>query len=118
MMRRQRAVRVGVVVALMLAHTAPAAAEVGSYTWNGDPIRKLGRGLANAASGVLEIPLAMSRIGREEGPMAGTFLGLCYGFGAAVTRMGVGIIEVATFPFPLPEVGYGPILEPEFLLHS
>lgn len=85
--------------------------------WNGDPVRKLGRGLANTFGGILEIPLGIERVSAVEGPVAGVSTGLLYGLGAAVTRMAVGVGEVLTFVFPLPEVGYGPILKPEFLLN-
>ncbi len=81
------------------------------------PIRKLSRGLANAFGGVLEIPLTISDVGKEEGPLAGMTWGLFVGFGAAVVRTAVGVAEVLTFPFPLAEVGYGPMLHPEFLLN-
>ena len=85
--------------------------------WNGDPIRKLGRGLANTFGGVLEIPMGIERVSATEGPMAGISVGFLYGLGAAVTRAAVGVGEVLTFVFPLPEIGYGPILRPEFLLN-
>ena len=81
------------------------------------PIRKLSRGLANTVAGVLEIPLTISKVGNEEGPVAALSWGLLNGCGAALGRTLVGVVELATFPFPLGDIGYRPLLEPEFLLH-
>jgi putative exosortase-associated protein (TIGR04073 family) len=81
------------------------------------PLRKLSRGVANAVGGVLEIPLAISHVHQEEGPVAALSWGLFLGIGAAVTRTVVGVVETATFLFPLPRTGYEPIMQPEFLLH-
>jgi putative exosortase-associated protein (TIGR04073 family) len=80
------------------------------------PIRKLSRGLANTVTGVLEIPLNVRSVGLTDGPVAGMSLGLMVGLGAAVSRTALGLIEVVTFPFPLPQSGYEPLLQPEFLL--
>jgi putative exosortase-associated protein (TIGR04073 family) len=80
------------------------------------PLRKLSRGLANTVTGLLEIPLTISVVSQEEGPVAGMSWGLFLGTGAAITRTAVGLIEVLTFPFPLPATGYAPLLRPEFLL--
>lgn len=81
------------------------------------PLRKLGRGLANTTTGLLEIPLAMQTINKKEGPIAGLFMGLIVGTGTAVARTLIGVAETITFPIPFIGTGYGPLLEPEFLLH-
>ena len=80
------------------------------------PLRKLSRGLANSVAGILALPVTMTQVGQEEGPVAGMSWGLFLGLGAAITRTLVGVAEVLTFPFPLPAVGYGPLIKPEFLL--
>ena len=92
---------------------APVYAEVSDQA--AAPIRKLGRGLANTAGGILEIPITIQAVGAEKGPVAGLTLGFLMGAAAAVTRTGVGLIETATFPFPFPGSGYEPILQPEFI---
>jgi putative exosortase-associated protein (TIGR04073 family) len=79
------------------------------------PLRKLSRGLANGFGGILAIPVTIRQVGEQEGPLAGLTWGVFMGIGVAVTRTLVGIAEVATFPIPLPQVGYGPLLQPEFL---
>ena len=81
------------------------------------PLRKFSRGAADTVFGVLEIPLTISEVGRDEGPIAAVSYGLLLGSGAAVTRTLAGVAELLTFPIPFATVGYGPIVEPEFLLH-
>jgi putative exosortase-associated protein (TIGR04073 family) len=46
--------------------------------------------------------------------LQGWTVGLGKGLGHTLLRMGTGVYEVVTFPFPLPE-GYRPIVEPEFV---
>ena len=103
---------VAAVAAMPIAH----AEMIDRYAGQ-NPIRKLGRGLANTFGGLLEVPMTISHVSAQEGPVAGFTVGTLYGAGAAVTRTVVGVAEVLTFPFPLPDIGYGPILLPEFLLN-
>ena len=102
------------VVTAVLSSATPAGAALTEQ--RATPIRKLSRGVANSAAGVLEIPLTISSVGRMEGPVAALSWGLLVGLGAAVTRTLAGLVEVVTFPFALPCVGYGPMVQPEFLL--
>ena len=102
------------VVALSLP--ASAGAYYGGIERGAQPIRKLSRGLANTVTGILEIPITIAAVSRDEGPVAGMSWGLFLGTGAALTRTAVGLIEALTFPFPLPSTGYAPLLRPEFLL--
>ncbi|MBI4342196.1 MAG: exosortase system-associated protein, TIGR04073 family [Candidatus Omnitrophica bacterium] len=94
----------------------PSPADAAMIEGGAQPLRKLSRGLANTVTGVLEIPITISAVSQEEGPVAGMSWGLFLGTGAALTRTAVGLIEVFTFPFPLPSTGYAPLLRPEFLL--
>lgn len=94
-------------------------------TYGGNPIRKLGRGITNVAFGALEIPMKVNDMNKDEGGLAavtyGTFLGIAY----FLAREAVGIVDVATFPVPLPGCtddpndvgwGYGPLMEPEWVV--
>lgn len=72
---------------------------------------KLGRGLANIATGWLEIPVNMQRYYSEHDQATGLFTGLVVGIVRAVGRTGVGAYETATFFLPYPE-RYEPILPP------
>ncbi|MBI3458041.1 MAG: exosortase system-associated protein, TIGR04073 family [Candidatus Rokubacteria bacterium] len=113
----QRARRLGVaLIALAVVVTAwePGAAAAGRPF---GPVRKLGRGLANVALGVLEVPFRISAVYRDHGVGAAAFWGPLAGIQAAATRIVAGAVEAVTFPLPLPRVGYRPIVEPEFLLN-
>ena len=113
---RHRDGALGLVLMAALCVAAASPADAGSLESGAQPLRKLSRGLANAVAGVLEIPITISAVSEEEGPVAGMSWGLFLGTGAALTRVGVGVLEVLTFPFPLPATGYAPLLRPEFLL--
>ena len=116
-MTRRHPMRVHVPALYLAVALGAGASQAAAMDGAPGPVRKLGRGLANATTGLLEIPLSMSAIGKKEGPIAGLFLGLILGTGTAVARTLVGVAETITFPIPFAGVGYGPLLEPEFLLH-
>lgn len=82
------------------------------------PAKKLGRGLCNLATSPLEIFYRMFEAGKQT-DLFGT---LTCGFVEGVCKMGframIGLYEVVTFPFPVPE-GYEPIVkDPEFFWPS
>ncbi|MFH0840264.1 MAG: exosortase system-associated protein, TIGR04073 family [Candidatus Omnitrophota bacterium] len=77
-------------------------------------LRKLGRGLANVATGAIEIPKAIQDTFYDEGPVAAGSWGLIDGIYKFFARTLVGVYEVVTFPIPFP-ADYAPIVEPEFL---
>jgi len=97
----------------MLTMSVPVFANVDPVA---DPVHKLGRGVANTATGVLELPFSISTVNAQNGPVAAVSWGVLHGVGSAIARTSVGILEVLTFPFPLIGVGYEPIMQPEFLL--
>lgn len=87
--------------------------------------RKLGRGISNVAFGALELPINWYQVNFEEGGFAACTYGILKGVIAVVIREVVGVVEIVTFPFPLPycseypdspAAGYGPILQPEWIL--
>lgn len=87
--------------------------------------RKLGRGISNVAFGAVEFPLNWYQVNFEEGGFAACTYGILRGVIAVVIREVVGVVEIVTFPFPLPgcselpdcpKAGYGPILQPEWIL--
>ena len=79
-----------------------------------DAFTKLGRGVANALTGWVELPKNIYNVSVEENAFAGVTLGLAKGAGMTIVRTGAGVYEIATFPFPLPQ-DYKPILEPEYV---
>lgn len=88
-------------------------------------VRKLGRGISNAAFGALELPIQICITNFEEGGIAAVTFGVLKGTGYFILREVVGVVEIVTFPVPLPGcpndpydvgAGYGPILEPEWII--
>ncbi len=88
-------------------------------------IRKLGRGISNVAFGGIEFPVRWYQVNFDEGGLAACTYGILSGVVAVIRREAVGIVEIVTFPVPLPGCtdvpnspawGYGPILEPEWIL--
>jgi putative exosortase-associated protein (TIGR04073 family) len=77
------------------------------------PAHKFGRGLANLALGVMEIPAGIIEEDRRNGPLSAASLGFAKGVGGFAPRTLVGLYEVVTFPAPVPR-GYRPILEPDY----
>ncbi len=88
-------------------------------------IRKLGRGVSNVAFGAVEFPVKWYQVNFEEGGFAACTYGIFKGLAFVVIREVVGVVEIATFLTPLPGCtdipgspawGYGPILEPEWII--
>lgn len=73
---------------------------------------KLGRGLANMFTGVVEIPKNISREWRRSDPATGVIIGGVKGVGWAATRIAVGAFDTVTFPVPVPP-NYEPLMLPE-----
>ncbi len=68
-------------------------------------VRKLSRGVANVVYGLTEFPQTLQLTVREEGP--GAFAdGLINGTKRSVVRLGFGVYEFLTFPFPTYKKGY------------
>lgn len=75
----------------------------------GEPARKLGRGISNVATGVLEIPKSIYQVKEGHGDIAGVTWGTFRGIQRCLVREAVGIGEVLTFP-----TGSKAKIEPEF----
>ncbi len=79
-----------------------------------DPMNKLGRGAANTLTGWVEIPKTVYSTGSETSFLNGWTVGLVHGFGKALVRTGAGLVEIVTFPFPVPQ-NYEPVIQPEYV---
>ena len=75
---------------------------------------KAGRGLANAATGWLELPKQIYTTSKEDGIAKGILLGPLRGLGMTVVRTVVGIGELATFFISDPGF-YDPYFEPDYV---
>ena len=93
----------------------------------GDPLHKLGRGIANVGFGALEIPMKIYDENKNEGGIAAVTHGPLKGIAFFVAREVVGVIEIVTFLIPLPGCpddprdagwGYGPIMRPEWVVDT
>ena len=72
------------------------------------PTRKLGRGLSNILFGPAELLDSMAAVNYSEGNSAAWGYGLVRGIGRSFARLGYGVYEVATFPFPTVRGSYRP----------
>ena len=89
------------------------------------PIRKLGRGFANVVFGIFEVFIQPYKVNEIEGGIAALSYGLFKGVFYFIAREVVGVVEIVTFPIPLPGAstskyywsakGYGPLIEPEWI---
>ncbi len=105
----------GVWIGVCVAATVVFSAGVAQAEPPSGPMRKLGRGIANLATGWLEVPVEMTRMTEDSGSWAGVSVGLCRGIMRGIGRTVVGALELSTFFIPNPQVRFGPILEPEFI---
>jgi putative exosortase-associated protein (TIGR04073 family) len=74
------------------------------------PTRKLGRGLSNLVFGIAELPATIAKVNDREGNSAAAGYGVVRGLGRSGMRIGSGLFEVLTFPFPTKHHTYYPLL--------
>jgi putative exosortase-associated protein (TIGR04073 family) len=74
------------------------------------PTRKLGRGLSNLVFGIAELPVTIAKINEREGNSAAAGYGVVRGLGRSGMRVGSGLFEFLTFPFPTKHHTYYPLL--------
>lgn len=99
--------------ALLLAVVLAVTLAPGAWAQEMTAGRKAGRGLAGITLGVLEIPGNIVQEARTNGGFSAATVGLGVGLGKFVARELIGVYELLSAPFPIPE-GYRPVLTPEF----
>jgi putative exosortase-associated protein (TIGR04073 family) len=72
------------------------------------PTRKLGRGLSNVLWGPAELFDSMAGVNYAEGNSAAWGYGIVRGVGRSFARLGYGIYDMVTFPFPTVKGSYRP----------
>jgi putative exosortase-associated protein (TIGR04073 family) len=87
------------------------ASSAGAQTFTA--AEKFNRGVAAMATGFLELPGNMMLETRERGPEYGMTVGVAKGLGGIVVRELVGVYELLSSPFAVPD-GYRPILRPVY----
>lgn len=85
-----------VIAILFLITTNPAFAN----QYPDKVVEKLGNGLANAVTGVVEIPKTVSIVGNRDGVIHGMTIGFLTGIANAVGRSLSGAFDIATFLIP------------------
>ena len=112
-MRRERWWMVGI--------TAVVAMMVSEPVYASGPLHKLARGVANVATGWVELPVQVVRTTELDGNIAGLTVGVAKGVKFGIGRTALGVWEIATFWLAnySKQVGsdsYGPLVEPEFVV--
>lgn len=100
-------------ILLSVAFGIPVWAEEteASATWS----RKLKRGALNIVTSPIEIARQIQVTSNERSLLDGWTVGLVKGIGSGLMRLGVGAVELVTFPFDFPREDKEPILEPEYV---
>ncbi len=80
----------------------------------GGMANKFVRGMANTATGWLELPKQIYVTCQEEGAAQGILIGPFKGLGMMLARTLAGVGEVATFFAPVPGF-YEPFMEPDYV---
>ncbi len=75
---------------------------------------KAARGIANVATGWLELPKQIYVTSKESGAVQGIFLGPLKGIGMTIVRTLAGAGELATFIIPYPGF-YDPFIQPQYV---
>ena len=98
--------------ALVLGFAATSFADIQDPPGNDyGPTRKLGRGISNVVFGVAELPVQIARVNDREGNSAALGYGVVRGVGRSAMRIGAGLWEMFSFPFPVNRAGnYHPVL--------
>jgi len=108
-------VRALLTVLLGLSLCNQAAAEEQRVGYTDGVTRKLGRGVANALTGPLELIREPTLTAHRDGGLAGLTIGMVRGIGAGVLRTASGVVDVVTFLVPFPGKHFEPIWKPEFI---
>lgn len=73
---------------------------VASDSYFGNSAEKFVSGVANAATGWLELPKNIILTGQKEGPVYGATIGVAMGIMHTIGRSLVGVLDAATFFIP------------------
>ncbi|MFH0772303.1 MAG: exosortase system-associated protein, TIGR04073 family [Candidatus Omnitrophota bacterium] len=89
------------VISLMLGMAMPSYADSSMSPANSNNAGgKLRRGLANFATGWVEIPIAMDKAIKESNPVFGVVVGTVKGTVKGIVRTAAGVFDTVTFPVP------------------
>jgi putative exosortase-associated protein (TIGR04073 family) len=106
--------QIGVAMAVLLVGAGVGFAEEPGQSIMEGPIKKLSRGVANILTGPGEMFRLTSMVGRRDGYIAASTVGIAQGLWRTLLREVAGVYEVLTFWGPIPE-DYQPLIMPEFV---
>lgn len=95
------------------APAAWAATEIRTPYVDG-ALRKLGRGITNVVTCPVELLRTPEKVGRRDGYLAATTVGLLQGAWRGILRGVVGVFEIVTFPVEVPK-DFAPLMRPEYV---
>jgi putative exosortase-associated protein (TIGR04073 family) len=99
---------------VLLSFSAQAFADIQDPPSNDyGPTRKLGRGLSNLVFGSSELQTTIAKTNEHEGNAAAAGYGIVRGLGRSWMRFTSGLFECLTFPFPVNQRTYYPLLPDE-----
>ena len=120
----KKSLKLFLVLFMFAVVSAPAMAS-DVYCDESGPLTKLGRGIANVAFSPLELLKQPYDVNQNQGAIPAITYGVLRGVCFTVARIGVGVADIVTFPFPLPGCkddpedygwGYGPLMRPAWVL--
>lgn len=102
------------VLGILFGFSSSAHAEMDRGAYMNGTMRKLGRGIANIVTSPAEIVRTSTLVGRDQGVVAESTVGVAQGIWRMLLRAGTGVFEVVTFYSDVPH-GFEPIMKPEFV---
>ncbi len=97
----ERIVKLSVIFSIFFFFSTQAAAQAGaSDSYFGNASEKFVSGIANAATGWIELPKNIILTSQKEGPLYGITIGTAMGVMHTVGRSLVGVLDAATFFIP------------------
>lgn len=104
-------------VVLILLSTVLISSLITKPCFANGPLRKLGRGLANVFTGIVEIPKKVILTSKKENLAKGLTSGFMKGVQEGLVRTASGLYETLTFPIPSP-ADFEPMVIPEFVFEE
>ena len=103
--------------ALILLFAVLISALIAKPCFADGPLRKLGRGLTNLLTGIVEIPKKVILTSKKENLAKGLTSGFMKGVQEGMVRTASGLYETLTFTIPAP-ADFEPMVNPEFVFEE
>lgn len=113
-MWRATAAALAVAAFVSMTSVADAAGPLYGSTYPSKITNKLGRGLGNTVFCWVEIPLEINEEVQNTDPFTGFFVGGGKGIWYTIRRLGLGVVDIVTFPIDVYGNNYQSIQRTEF----